>query len=346
MPQVYSAPRVLENVSLKPYNTFGIDVSARYFVEISHLEEYVQLIRERNYAHLPHLFVGGGSNLLLTQDVDALVVKVAFTGIEVIDETDAYVLVKAGAGVVWHDFVQYTVDHHWAGLENLSLIPGTVGAAPMQNIGAYGVEIKDTFEYLDALDLETLSVERFDALACQFGYRESYFKHAGKGRFLIVSVCFKLAKKPSPQTSYGAIKDVLASKGIVHPGIRDVADAVISIRQSKLPDPKEIGNSGSFFKNPTVSAEEAIRLQTSFPGIPHYAVPGSTDVKFPAGWFIEQAGWKGFRSGDAGVHVNQALVLVNYGQATGSQIKELSEQIKASVLAKFGVPLETEVNII
>jgi len=263
-----------------------------------------------------------------------------------VDENDTHIWVNVGAGVNWHDFVQYTVDHHWAGIENLSLIPGTVGAAPMQNIGAYGVEIKDSFDHLDALHLGSLTVERFDGPACQFGYRESYFKHAGKGQYLIASVCFKLAKIPSLKTSYGAIQDVLAAKGIDNPGIRDVADAVISIRQSKLPDPKDIGNSGSFFKNPTVSVSEANRLQASFPGIPHYAVAGSSDVKFPAGWFIEQAGWKGYRAGDAGVHKNQALVLVNYGQATGLQIKELSEQIKASVLAKFGVPLETEVNII
>jgi UDP-N-acetylmuramate dehydrogenase len=337
---------VLEHVSMRPYNTFGIDVSARYFVEINHLQEYIQLLKEGKYAHVKHMFVGGGSNLLLTQNLDALVVKIQLDGIEVVDENDTHIWVNVGAGVIWHDFVQYTVDHHWAGIENLSLIPGTVGAAPMQNIGAYGVEIKDTFDHLDALHLGTLTVERFDGDACQFGYRESYFKHAGKGQYLIASVCFKLAKKPSPKTSYGAIQDVLAAKGIENPGIRDVADAVISIRQSKLPDPKDIGNSGSFFKNPTVSVSEANRLQASFPGIPHYAVAGSTDVKFPAGWFIEQAGWKGYRAGDAGVHKNQALVLVNYGQATGLQIKELSEQIKASVLAKFGVPLETEVNII
>jgi UDP-N-acetylmuramate dehydrogenase len=346
MPQVYSAPLVVENVSLKQYNTFGIDVSARYFVEINHLQEYVQLIHEQKYAHIDHMFVGGGSNLLLTQDVNALVVKISFAGIEVLDESADFVWVRAGSGVNWHDFVQYAVDHQWAGIENLSLIPGTVGAAPMQNIGAYGVEIKDTFDHLEALNLETLLIERFDSEACQFGYRESYFKHAGKGRYLIASVCFKLAKKPTLHISYGAIKDVLTTNGIVNPGIREVADAVISIRKSKLPDPKDIGNSGSFFKNPTVSAAESIRLQHDFPGIPHYAVPESTDIKFPAGWFIEQAGWKGYRSGDAGVHVNQALVLVNYGQATGVEIKELSEQIKASVLAKFGVSLETEVNII
>lgn len=346
MPRVYSAPLVVENVSLKHYNTFGIDVAARYFVEINHLQEYVQLIHEQKYAHVDHVFVGGGSNLLLTQDVNALVIKISFAGIEVLDESADFVWVRTGSGVNWHDFVQYAVDHQWAGIENLSLIPGTVGAAPMQNIGAYGVEIKDTFDHLEALNLETLLIERFDSEACQFGYRESYFKHAGKGRYLIASVCFKLAKKPTLHISYGAIKDVLTANGIVNPGIREVADAVISIRKSKLPDPKDIGNSGSFFKNPTVSAAESIRLQHDFPGIPHYAVLESTDIKFPAGWFIEQAGWKGYRSGDAGVHVNQALVLVNYGQATGVEIKELSEQIKASVLAKFGVLLETEVNII
>jgi UDP-N-acetylmuramate dehydrogenase len=346
MPQVYSAPNVFEQVSLKSYNTFGIDVAARYFVEIDHLQEYVQLVLEQNYAHVPHLFLGGGSNLLLTKPVDALVVKISFSGIEVVEESADFVWVQAGSGVNWHEFVQYTVDHQWAGLENLSLIPGTVGAAPMQNIGAYGVEIKDTFDHLEALNLETLIVERFDSAACQFGYRESFFKHAGKGKYLIASVCFKLGKKPAPQTSYGAIKDVFKLKGIANQVIKDVSEAVISIRQSKLPDPKDIGNSGSFFKNPTVSAAEAVRLQHEFPGIPSYAVTGSTDIKFPAGWFIEQAGWKGYRSGDAGVHINQALVLVNYGHATGTQIKELSEQIKASVLAKFGVPLETEVNIL
>jgi UDP-N-acetylmuramate dehydrogenase len=191
MPQVYSAPLVVENVSLKPYNTFGIDVSARYFVEINHLQEYVQLLKEQNYSHVPHLFLGGGSNLLLTKNVEALVVKISFVGIEVLDESADFVWVRAGSGVNWHEFVQYSVDHHWAGLENLSLIPGTVGAAPMQNIGAYGVEIKDTFDHLEAFNLETLVVEQFDSSACEFGYRESFFKHAGKGRYLIASVCFK-----------------------------------------------------------------------------------------------------------------------------------------------------------
>jgi UDP-N-acetylmuramate dehydrogenase len=338
--------KVFEHVSLKSFNTFGLEAKARYFAEITSLEAYLRLCESGKYAHVTHLFLGGGSNILLTKDIDALVLKMDIKGIEVTQETDSHIWVRAGAGVNWHDFVLYAVQHQWSGIENLALIPGTVGAAPMQNIGAYGVEIKDTFDHLEALNLETRILERFDREACEFGYRESYFKHAGKGRFLISSVCFKLAKKAQLHTSYGAIQDVLQARGITQPGIQDVANAVIEIRQSKLPDPKEIGNSGSFFKNPTVSAVEAKRLHTENPAIPSYPVLGSTDVKFPAGWFIEQAGWKGFRDGDAGVHAKQALVLVNYGDATGNQVLTLSEKIKQSVRTKFGVSLETEVNIL
>jgi len=338
--------KVFEHVSLKSFNTFGLEAKARYFAEITSLEAYLRLCESGKYAHVPHLFLGGGSNILLTKDIDALVLKMDIKGIEVTQETESHIWVRAGAGVNWHDFVLYAVQHQWSGIENLALIPGTVGAAPMQNIGAYGVEIKDTFDHLEALNLETRILERFDREACEFGYRESYFKHAGKGRFLISSVCFKLAKKAQLHTSYGAIQDVLQARGIAQPGIQDVANAVIEIRQSKLPDPKEIGNSGSFFKNPTVSAAEAKRLHTENPAIPSYPVHGSTDVKFPAGWFIEQAGWKGFRDGDAGVHAKQALVLVNYGDATGNQVLTLSEKIKQSVRTKFGVSLETEVNIL
>jgi UDP-N-acetylmuramate dehydrogenase len=332
--------------SLRGYNTFGIEAEARQFVEINSVEQYVSLIRSGEYAHLPHLFLGGGSNVLLTKAQEALVVKISIPGIEVVKEDADFVWLKGGAGVVWDEFVQYAVNHGWSGLENLSLIPGTVGAAPMQNIGAYGAEIKDTFESLEALNLRTLALETFDAQACAFGYRESFFKRAGKGQYLISSVTFKLAKKPAVKTSYGAIQEVLATKGITQPSIREVADAVIEIRKSKLPDPKEIGNSGSFFKNPTVSASEASRLIAAYPGIPHYPVEGSTDVKFPAGWFIEKAGWKGFRRGDAGVHAKQALVLVNYGEATGAEILALSEEIKKSIKDTFGVALETEVNIL
>lgn len=332
--------------SLRGYNTFGIEAEARQFVEISSIDQYVSIRKSGEYAHLPHLFLGGGSNVLLTKAQEALVVKISIPGISVLKEDADYVWLKGGAGVVWDEFVQYAVNQGWSGLENLSLIPGTVGAAPMQNIGAYGAEIKDTFESLEALNLQTLELEVFDAKACAFGYRESFFKRAGKGQYLISSVTFKLSKKPSVKTSYGAIQDVLAAKGITQPSIREVADAVIEIRKSKLPDPKEIGNSGSFFKNPTVSASEASRLMAEFPGIPNYPVEGSTDVKFPAGWFIEKAGWKGFRRGDAGVHAKQALVLVNYGEATGGEILALSEEIKQSIKDTFGVSLETEVNIL
>jgi UDP-N-acetylmuramate dehydrogenase len=332
--------------SLRAFNTFGIEAEARQFVEISSIDQYVALRTSGEYAHLPHLFLGGGSNVLLTQAQEALIVKISIPGISVVKEDADFVWLKGGAGVVWDEFVQYAVNHGWSGLENLSLIPGTVGAAPMQNIGAYGAEIKDTFDSLEALNLQTLAIEVFDAKACAFGYRESFFKCAGKGLYLIGSVTFKLSKKPSVKTSYGAIQEVLATKGITQPSIRDVADAVIEIRKSKLPDPKEIGNSGSFFKNPTVSASEASRLMAEFPGIPNYPVEGSTEVKFPAGWFIEKAGWKGFRRGDAGVHAKQALVLVNYGEATGAEILALSEEIKQSIKDTFGVSLETEVNIL
>ena len=332
--------------SLRGYNTFGIEAEARQFVEISSIDQYVSIRKSGEYAHLPHLFLGGGSNVLLTKAQEALVVKISIPGISVLKEDTDFVWLKGGAGVVWDEFVQFAVNQGWSGLENLSLIPGTVGAAPMQNIGAYGAEIKDTFESLEALNLQTLELEVFDAKACAFGYRESFFKRAGKGQYLISSVTFKLSKKPSVKTSYGAIQDVLAAKRITQPSIREVADAVIEIRKSKLPDPKEIGNSGSFFKNPTVSASEASRLMAEFPGIPNYPVEGSTDVKFPAGWFIEKAGWKGFRRGDAGVHAKQALVLVNYGEATGGEILALSEEIKQSIKDTFGVSLETEVNIL
>ncbi len=332
--------------SLRGFNTFGIEAEASQFVEISSVEQYISLRQSGLHADLPHLFLGGGSNVLLTKAQEALVVKISIPGITVIKEDADYVWLKGGAGVVWDEFVQYAVNQGWSGLENLSLIPGTVGAAPMQNIGAYGAEIKDTFESLEALNLQTLALEVFDAKACAFGYRESFFKRAGKGQYLISSVTFKLSKKPSVKTSYGAIQEVLAAKGITNPSIREVADAVIEIRQSKLPDPKQIGNSGSFFKNPTVSASEASRLMAEFPGIPNYPVEGSSDVKFPAGWFIEKAGWKGFRRGDAGVHAKQALVLVNYGEATGAEILALSEEIKQSIKDTFGVSLETEVNIL
>lgn len=345
MPKSNSVPQVFENFSLKEYNTFGIEAKAQYFTIISSLESYVALLKTGQYAHVPHLFLGGGSNILCTKHIHALVVKNEIKGFEVIQENNDHVILRSGAGELWDDLVSYAVEHNWSGIENLALIPGTVGAAPMQNIGAYGVEIKDTFDHLEALNLATLAVERFEKSQCQFGYRESYFKHAGKGKYLISTVCFKLSKKPNIKTSYGVIQAILNEKGISNPTISDISKVVIEIRKSKLPDPKEIGNSGSFFKNPTVTAQEADQLVQTYPGIPHYPVEGSKDIKFPAGWFIEQAGWKGYRDGDAGVHVNQALVLVNYGHATGKQIQQIAEKIKASVFEKFGISLETEVNL-
>lgn len=345
MPKSKSVPQVFENYSLQEYNTFGIDVRAQYFTIISSLESYVALLNAGQYAHLPHLFLGGGSNILCTKPIEALIVKIEIKGFEVIQEDDNHVILRSGAGELWDDLVSYAVEHNWSGIENLALIPGTVGAAPMQNIGAYGVEIKDTFDHLEALNLETLVVERFEKPQCQFGYRESYFKCEGKGKYLISTVCFKLSKKPTIKTSYGAIQAVLDAKGIKNPTISDISNAVIGIRKSKLPDPKEIGNSGSFFKNPTLTSQEANRLLNAYPGIPNYPVEGSKDIKFPAGWLIEQAGWKGYRDGDAGVHINQALVLVNYGHATGMQILQIAEKIKISVFEKFAVSLQTEVNI-
>ena len=341
------AIEIKRNVSLKPFNTFGLEVYADYFARFETVAEFIELFQ--TYASIRSeglLIVGGGSNLLLSKDVKGLVLKNEIKGIEIVQEDADFIWLKAGGGEVWHDFVMYAVGHGWGGLENLSLIPGTVGAAPMQNIGAYGTEIKDHFDYLEALNLDTLEVEKFDIDRCNFGYRESFFKHEGKGKYLITSVCFKLVKHPAINTSYGIINDVLQQHGITHPTIQDVSNAVIEIRQSKLPDPKEIGNSGSFFKNPTVSKELAEQLKINFPGIPSYPVEGSSNIKFPAGWLIEQAGWKGYRKGDAGVHAKQALVLVNYGAADGKEILALSEEIKKSVLSKFGIQLETEVNIL
>lgn len=338
---------IQKNVSLKPFNTFGIEVFAEFFTTIYHVGDFIELLSDHQKLMTKGLLIlGGGSNVLLSKDVEGLVVKNEIKGLELEKEDEQFVWIKAGGGEVWHDFVVHTVAKGWGGLENLSLIPGTVGAAPMQNIGAYGTEIKDCFEYLEALNIATLQLERFDAKRCDFGYRESFFKHEGKGKYLITSVCFKLHKKAQLNTSYGVINDVLRKNGIIDPTIRDVSQAVIEIRRSKLPDPNEIGNSGSFFKNPTLSKEQAAHVKSNFPEIPSYPVEGSTDVKFPAGWLIEQAGWKGFRKGDAGVHAKQALVLVNYGTAAGNEIIALSEEIKKSVKAKFGIQLETEVNIL
>ncbi len=338
-------PNILKNISLKPYNTFGLDTSARLFVEVKSLEELQEVVRSSKFKINDVLVLGGGSNILLTQDMDGLVVKNSIQGKEIVSENEEEIVIKVGAGTNWHEFVMYCVEKGYGGVENLSLIPGTVGAAPMQNIGAYGVEIKDVFVQLEALHRFSNKMETFDNATCEFGYRESIFKHSHKDKYIIVNVTFRLSKKPKLNLDYGAIRDVLAEKGITEPTIKDVSNAVIEIRQSKLPDPKKIGNSGSFFKNPVISKEALLSIRKDYPEIPTYPIDDNS-VKVPAGWLIEQAGWKGKTFGSIGVHKKQALVLVNYGAGKGVDIKKLSEDIQASIFEKFGVALQAEVNII
>lgn len=333
------------NVSLKPYNTFGIDATAKFFVEVSSIEQLQDILQNSEYQGIERLILGGGSNLLLTKDFDGIVIKIAIKGIEKFEEDEQNIWLKVGAGEVWHDLVMYCVNHDYAGVENLSLIPGTVGAAPMQNIGAYGVEIKEVFESLEAIEIKTGKSRIFAKDECQFGYRESIFKHAIKGEYVIVTVSFKLSKTPVYHVEYGAIKDTLAEKGVDQLSIKAISDAVISIRQSKLPNPAEIGNAGSFFKNPEIPKTQFDLLKEQFPTIHSYPVSEQT-VKVPAGWLIEQAGWKGQRFGNIGVHAKQALVLVNFGDGKGNDIKELSQKIQDSIKEKFGIQLQAEVNFI
>jgi len=332
-----------ENFSLKAHNTFGIDVNARKFISVSTLEE-LKTVLQQNYAE--NLFLlGGGSNMLLTKDIEATVVHLDLKGKEIKKETEDYIFVEANAGENWHQFVLFTLEHNWGGLENLSLIPGNIGTAPIQNIGAYGVELKDTLDSCKAIDIQTLEEKEFSAAECNFGYRNSIFKNEVKGKYIITSVTFKLKKKNHTiQTQYGAIDIALEEMGVSNPSIQDVSKAVIKIRQQKLPDPKVLGNSGSFFKNPIVTNLEFEELKNKFPDIPSYKI-SENEVKIPAGWLIDTAGLKGFRDGDAGVHKNQALVLVNYGNATGEEIWSLATKIQEKIYDLFNIKLETEVNI-
>jgi UDP-N-acetylmuramate dehydrogenase len=333
---------IQQNISLRPYNTFGIDITAKVFSTFTSIDELADGL---DYPANDKLILGGGSNILFTKDFEGLVLKNELKGIEVVAEDADHYYVKAAAGENWHRFVMLCVEKGYAGLENLSLIPGNVGASPMQNIGAYGVEIKDVFHELEAYHVKEKIIQRFSAKDCEFGYRESVFKRKHKGQFVILNVTYRLNKKPSFNTSYGAIEQELEKMNAHDLSIRSVSKAVINIRSSKLPDPKETGNAGSFFKNPTLPKAELPRLQSIDPSIPFYPVD-DTHIKIPAGWLIENLGWKGYRKGDAGCHAKQALVLVNYGNATGSDIYELSEQILASVKGKFNIVLEREVNII
>lgn len=336
--------RLLENISLKPYNTFGLDTKARFFITINTVDELKEAIALDEPSE--KFILGGGSNMLLTKDIDALVMHINLKGIEILHEDDKSALIKANAGENWHDFVMWCINHDFGGIENLSLIPGNVGTAPIQNIGAYGVELKDVFESCEALEKTSGQIISFSNEACQFGYRNSIFKNSQKGKYIITSVTFKLSKNThSIKTDYGAIKEELNRLNISTPTIKDVSNAVIAIRSSKLPDPKEIGNSGSFFKNPVIGIEQFEILQTNFPEIPSYKV-SETEIKVPAGWLIEKAGFKGKTFDNYGVHKKQALVLVNYGDAKGEDIFKLSQLIQHTIKRLFGIDLEAEVNII
>ena len=327
--------------SLKEHNSFGIDASCRLLTHVSSEEELNDALNSDS----DHFILGGGSNLLLSGDLDKHVLKIEIPEINVIDEGSEFCVVEVGAGVNWHSFVLWAIQQGLGGIENLSLIPGTVGASPIQNIGAYGVELVDVFHSLTALDLATGAMREFNSEQCQFDYRNSIFKQEAKGKFIITKVRFNLTRKHELNTSYGAIAQKLTELDITQPSIRDISNAVIQIRQSKLPDPAEIGNSGSFFKNPIINTESFEELKSSFDDLKYYDL-GDGNYKIPAGWMIDRLGWKGYRKGDAGVHKNQALVLVNYGNATGREILELSEEIQASVLDKFGIELNAEVNVL
>ncbi|MBC7890491.1 MAG: UDP-N-acetylmuramate dehydrogenase [Ferruginibacter sp.] len=340
---------IQENISLKKYNTFGITATARYFSTFSNLDELNELLEFKQPSTINDqpstLVLGGGSNLLFTKNFDGLVLKNELLGIEKINEDESHVFVKAGAGVNWHRLVVHCINNNWAGMENLSLIPGNTGASPMQNIGAYGVEIKDVFFELEAFHLAEKRLVKFNLKECEFGYRESVFKRKFKNQFIILNVSFRLHKNPVFHTAYGAIEQELQAMGVTGLSIQAISQAVINIRSSKLPNPAVIGNAGSFFKNPEIVADSFEILKNNFPQIVGYKLPNG-NIKLAAGWLIEQCGWKGYRKGDAGCHAKQALVLVNYGNANGSEIYSLSEEIIHSVQEKFGVVLEREVNII
>ncbi len=337
-----------ENISLKSYNSFGINASARYFATFNSAPDLQELLEEQQHLSIGNqhlLILGSGSNILFTKDFDGLILKNDIAGIELVKEEDDHIYLKAGAGVNWHAFVLYCLENNFAGVENLSLIPGNVGASPMQNIGAYGVEIKDVFHSLEAFHLDDKKIVTFNLADCAFGYRESVFKGKYRNQFAIMNVTYRLKRTPVFNISYGAIKQELEVMGVKELSIRAISGAVINIRRSKLPDPAVIGNAGSFFKNPEVENTLFDRLRENFPSIVGYDLANGK-TKLAAGWMIEQCGWKGYRQGDVGCHNRQALVLVNYGNASGKELYALSEEIIASVEQKFSITLQREVNII
>lgn len=335
---------ILHNFSLKNYNTFGIEASAKQFVNVQNLTELKSILEQ--HPSEKKFILGGGSNMLLTQNIDALVLHIDFKGKKIVKEDTDFVWIECQAGENWHEFVLWTIDQNFGGLENMSLIPGNVGTTPIQNIGAYGTEIKDTFVSCEALTIDNQEIKKFIKEECHFGYRESIFKNEVKDQYIITSVVFKLTKQNHKiNTSYGDILAELEKKNITIPTLKDVSNAVIAIRQSKLPDPKELGNSGSFFKNPILLKTDFEKIHQKFPEMKYYEV-SETEVKVPAGWLIEQAGFKGKRFGDAGIHKNQALVLVNYGNATGQEILAVSKNIQDTVFKTYGIQIEAEVNVI
>lgn len=333
-------------VSLQKLNTFGLNISTKYFAQINTLQNLIEIINNPIFVNTKKLILGGGSNLLFTSNFDGLVLYNQLKGISVIQNNDNYVLIKCGSGEIWHQVVLFALNNNWAGIENLSLIPGTAGAAPIQNIGAYGTDLSETFESLEAIDLHTGNLHTFSKRNCEFDYRNSIFKKNAKNQFFITSITLKLSKIANINTSYGDIKQTLQQMGITQtPTIQQVSEAVCSIRRSKLPNPEIIGNCGSFFKNPTILEAQFISLQQQFANMPYYLQPNNT-VKIPAGWLIEQCGFKGKKVGNVGCHQQQALVIVNYGNATGTQIYNFAQQVQQAVLNKFEINLQPEVNII
>ncbi|MCF0049640.1 UDP-N-acetylmuramate dehydrogenase [Dyadobacter sp. LJ53] len=337
--------QIQSNFSLRHFNTFGLESVASFFAEVSSVEELTEILVDPVWRQSSKFILGGGSNVLFTQNVEALVIHPAIKGIDKINEDEDSIRLKVGAGESWHGFVVHCVEHNYGGVENLSLIPGTVGAAPMQNIGAYGVEIKDVVESVEAVSISEGRKRIFSNAECEFGYRESIFKKALKNQYVVTGVTFVLNKKPVINIGYGDVQKTLAEMNVSEPTIKDVSQAVIAIRRSKLPDPAQIGNAGSFFKNPEIPLEQYNSLKNAFPDMPGYPV-SETMIKVPAGWLIEQAGWKGYRQGAIGVHEKQALVLVNYGGGNGNDIRELASTIQDSVEVKYGIRLTPEVNFV
>jgi UDP-N-acetylmuramate dehydrogenase len=337
---------IQRDIDLTSFNTFGIHAKANYFVVVRTIDEARFLLLESKFQPFSKFILGGGSNILFTKNFAGLLIKNEIKGIQLLSEDKDSVLLKVGAGEEWHAFVMYCIEHGWGGIENLSLIPGTVGAAPIQNIGAYGVEFKDVFQELEAIQISDGAIKIFSNEECRFGYRESIFKSICKDQYLIANVTLRLNKKPTFHTNYGAIQETLREMNVNKLSLKSISDAVIHIRQSKLPDPKVIGNAGSFFKNPIILMKEFEKLKNVYADIPHFPEVSPDFVKVPAGWLIEKCGWKGKRIGDVGVHEKQALVIVNYGKGTGAEVLALAHKIQKSVEDQFGIKLTAEVNIV